>query len=406
MITSITVMPFYRPNRQKGQIFYLIASNELSINIKSDLLINSNEWNELSAFLLTQPKQKKKIQNKYLDIISDFVAWDIKRLKLILYSLHDIKDKRKLLNETAHKFSLPRQGMSLFRFAQEIIYQLRSWGKIRTSETYTSTLNSFMRFRAGIDLPLQKLDSDLIKSYEVWLEHQNVCMNTSSFYMRILRAIYNRAVEKELIYQRNPFRHVYVGVDKTIKRALPLSVIKQIREIDLSENPNLCFARDLFLFSFYTRGMSFIDIAFLRKKDLHNGSLSYRRRKTGQMLFIKWEYCMEEIVTRYAQQCERSPYLLPIIMEEEKDTYQCYRKNMSRINKQLKLLATRIGYNYSLSMYCARHSWANIAKSKNIPIAVISEGMGHDSEKTTRIYLASLDTHVVDQANQLVLSCL
>ena len=53
--------------------------------------------------------------------------------------------------------------------------------------------------------------------------------------------------------------------------------------------------------------------------------------------------------------------------------------------------------------YKARHTWASIAQSERVPIATISEAMGHTSERTTRIYLASLDTSAVDEANRKVI---
>ena len=218
--------------------------------------------------------------------------------------------------------------------------------------------------------------------------------------MRILRAVYNRAVEKDLTTNRNPFKHVYTGIDKTIKRAIPLKAIKQIKNLDLSLQPSLDFARDMFLFSFYTRGMSFIDMAYLKKNDLSNGILSYRRRKTGQQLFIRWEKCMQEIVDKYDADYY-SPYLLPIL-KYPYDRSQ-YKNMLYRTNKSLKDVAKVVGLSIPLTLYVARHSWASIAKSKNIPISVISEGMGHDSEITTQIYLASLDNAVVDRANAQIL---
>lgn len=123
-----------------------------------------------------------------------------------------------------------------------------------------------MQFRQDRDILLSEIDSDLMQLYEAYLHGKGVVRNTSSFYMRILRAVYNRALEKELVEQRNPFRHVYTGVDKTVKRAIPLSAIKRMKNLDLSLQPNLEFARDMFLFSFYTRGMSFIDMAHLKRR--------------------------------------------------------------------------------------------------------------------------------------------
>ena len=234
------------------------------------------------------------------------------------------------------------------------------------------------------------------------MKGNGICPNTVSFYMRIVRAVYNRAVEKELIEQRHPFRHVYTGIDKTVKRAVPLKVIRRIKELDLVLRPHIDYARDMFLFSFYTRGMSFIDMAYLRKSDLKNGLLTYRRKKTAQQLVIKWERCMEEIVAKYRATYD-TEYLLPIITNPSGDVRRQYRNAIFRVNSALKEVARVAGLAVPLTMYCARHSWASAAKSKNIPIAVISEGMGHDSEETTRIYLASLDTNVVDRANRLIL---
>ena len=258
-----------------------------------------------------------------------------------------------------------------------------------------------MQFRENKDVLLDEIDSDLTLMYEAWLHGKGITKNSSSFYMRILRAVYNRAVEKELTNNRNPFKHVYTGVDKTVKRAIPLKAIKKIKNLDLFLHPSLDFARDMFFFSFYTRGMSFIDMAHLKKKDLQNGILSYRRRKTGQQLFIKWEKCMQEIADKHKTDYG-SPYLLPIL-KYPYDNRSQYKNALYRTNKNLKEVAKLAGISIPLTLYVARHSWASIAKSKNIPISVISEGMGHDSEMTTQIYLASLDNSVVDKANTQIL---
>ena len=175
---------------------------------------------------------------------------------------------------------------------QSIIEQKKLMGYIRTAETYEATLRSFSAFLNGKDIALTKITPDIMQLYEAHLYNRGLLRNTTSFYMRILRAVYNRAVEKDLTINRNPFKHAYTGVDKTVKRAIPLKAIKQIKNLDLSLHPSLDFARDMFLMSFYTRGMSFVDMAYLQKKDLQNGVLSYRRRKTGQQLFIRWERCM------------------------------------------------------------------------------------------------------------------
>lgn len=324
----------------------------------------------------------------------------------------------KIHNKTAYNFSpnyfhttetirvsTHSTKFSFFSFMNNTINSLKLYGKTRTSETYITTLNSFKRFRNNSDLKINELNSSILQSYETYLLNKGLTKNTSSFYMRILRAVYNRAVEQELTCNRNPFKHVYTGIDKTIKRAISLKAIKKIKSIDLSLRPSLDFARDMFLFSFYTRGMSCVDMAYLRKKDLRNGVLSYRRRKTGQQLFIKWEKCMQDIVDKY--DTPNSCYLLPIIKPDSNfDERKQYIYASHNINRCLKIIGEKLGLPVSLTLYVARHSWASIAKSKNIPLSIISEGMGHDSETTTRIYLASLDTIAIDNANRMILNSL
>lgn len=282
--------------------------------------------------------------------------------------------------------------------------RLRAIGKIRMAERYTTTVNSLRRFLGGKDVPWEKVDGTLMQGYEQWLRERGLCRNTSSFYLRNLRTIYNHALEEGLVPPSSPFRHVYTGIDKTVKRALPLETIKLLKDLDLRSNPRMAFARDLFLFSFYTRGMSFIDMAQLRKTDLQGGVLSYRRQKTSQQLHIKWEAPMQAIVTRY--RVDDSPYLLPIASGKESSFWRRYKNTYSRISKQLKKLGEMLQLPIPLTTYVARHSWASIARSRNVTITVISEALGHDSEKTTQIYLSSLDTSAVDEANKEILSLL
>ena len=223
-----------------------------------------------------------------------------------------------------------------------------------------------MRFRENNDIMLHDINSDVIQMYEAYLHSCGITKNTCSFYMRILRAVYNRAVDQGLIQQLKPFRNVYTGVDKTVKRALSFDEIKEIKNLDLPHNSNLDFARDMFLFSFYTRGMSFIDMAYLKKKNLVNGMLKYYRHKTGQLLCIRWEECMQKIIDKY--RIAETPYLLPIITKSNTNPRLQYLNTMRLINNHLKRLAKLLNLRIPLSMYVARHSWANIAHCKNIPI--------------------------------------
>ena len=393
----------FRPssvNGKEGSIYYQVIHNRAVRQVKTDCRIFESEWNGKTSAVAV-PFLASNERKNHLQSVVIRIEWDVKRLTAII-ALLEKRNKGYTVDDILVKFNRQADGQSLFPFMQGIIGQLKRLNRVRTSETYAATLASFMKFRDGQDILLCEIDSDTILFYEAWLKANGNCPNTTSFYMRILRAVYNRAVEKELTEQRHPFKHVYTGIDKTVKRAVPLKTIKRIKELDLTLKPHLDYARDMFLFSFYTRGMSFIDMAYLKKSDLKNGILTYRRRKTGQLLTIKWEKCMEEIVTKYAG-CSATQYLLPIITNPLVSERVQYRNALYRVNTALKEVARLVNISIPLTMYCARHGWASVAKSKNIPLSVISEGMGHDSEETTRIYLASLDTCVVDRANSLIL---
>ena len=293
----------------------------------------------------------------------------------------------------------------LFPYMENIVSTLYCKGQYRTSETYSTTLNSFRRFRNGEDVRLSDITPVLLESYECYLRHNDLAPNTISFYMKHLRAVYNLAVEDGLVTDRRPFKRIFTSVEKTAKRAISLNDIKRLKRMDCSRCPSREFARDMFLFSFYTRGMSFVDIANLRKKNLRGNVLTYRRKKTGQQLSIHWEPCMQKIVNAYAAESS-SPYLFAIVKMQDADMRKQYQRALCLINRHLKDIGRELGLHLSLTMYCARHSWASIAHEKGIPISVISEGMGHDSEKTTKIYLASLKTEIIDKANRKILRLL
>ncbi len=291
--------------------------------------------------------------------------------------------------------------MTFGDFTIKCTEQCKCHDKTRTANIYLAALTSFITFNQKHDILLNDITQEIIGDYEAWLKKRKVSLNTISFYMRALRSVYNKAANAQLCIQKYPFKFVYTGIPKTVKRAISKVDIKRIRDLDLRHNPSLALSRDLFMFSFYTRGMAFIDIAYLSKRNIIGNTLIYRRRKTNQEMHILWEPCMQEIVERYSS--DKSEYLLPIITKPENE-YQQYLNAQHKINVNLKKIAKLIEFNTTLTFYCARHSWASIAKNINIPTAVISEAMGHTSEITTKIYLASFEDSVINNANKLIIN--
>ena len=197
-------------------------------------------------------------------------------------------------------------------FMESLIDNLLSKGKKRSAEAYKSALNSFMEFKGKDDFYVYEIKATMLEKYQAWLKRKGLTMNSISFYMRILRTAYNQAVECNLTENTHPFRRVYTGIAKTIKRSVTLDVMKEIRHFKTND-PNVAFARDMFLFSFYTRGMSFVDMSNLKKSDIVNGKIQYSRKKTGQAITIEWTEELQELVDRNPS-CN-DIYLLPIIRE-------------------------------------------------------------------------------------------
>ena len=395
----------FRPSTiegKEGTIYYQIIQNRVIRQLKTDYRIFTDEWNSDMECLILSTVNMTRYE--YLSLIQQNIEWDNRRLQHIIQRLSS-SNLQFNADTVVKEFQNKSSEITLFNRMQNTISKLWKQGQYRTSETYTATLNSFREFRNGKDLYFEEMDSDLLLSYEYYLKAKSLSPNTISFYMKRLRAVYNKAVDDGFAENKNPFKRVITSSEKTVKRAIPVKYIRKLKDLDLSHSVSKSFARDMFLFSFYTRGMSFVDMAYLQKKDLKGKVLTYRRKKTDQLLSVRWEPCMQEIVDRYSSS-DMSPYLLAIIDNPNGDIRKQYRNVQSLINRNLKAIGDSINITIPLTMYVARHSWASIARNEGIPVSVISEGMGHDSEKTTQIYLASLETQVIDKANRKILKLL
>lgn len=385
---------------REGRIYYQIIHERKTRQIVTDYRIYDSEWDEERGEL------KNAVEGSridYLASVRERIKCDLGRFDRIVNRLA-VRGGAYTADDMVKEFCSSLSRSTLFNELEKSIARLTQYGRTRTAQTYASALRSIRRYREDEDIPLECLTTEVMEGYQAWLQQQGSAPNTVSFYFRILRAVYNRAVDDGLTENRRPFRHVYTGVDKTVKRGLPLPTMKKIKGLDLSLTPDMEYARDMFLLSFMLRGMSFIDMALLKKTDLNHGHVVYRRRKTRQQLSVAWTPEMQKILDRYPK--NETDYLLPIIRKTTANE-RCLLKNTGeKINRRLKAIGEMVGLSIPLTMYVARHSWATIARSRGVPLSVISEGLGHEKESTTRIYLASLDSTAVDKANKMILKLL
>lgn len=299
------------------------------------------------------------------------------------------------------------EKLSVLHFLRLRIEERQRRMHFGTARNYARTAASFARFLAGRELSLRELTDEVVGRYNIYLIERGVTRNTVSFYMRNLRAVYNHAVNLRLVEQTHPFRNVYTGVDRTRNRAVGSELVARLGRLDLPPGDALCLARDLFLFSFCTRGMAFVDIAYLRKTDIRGDCIRYARHKTGQPLSIRIEPCIRAILDRYRPAAAGTPYAFPILTATE--TSAAYREYLTALNlhnRQLRRLAALLHTECRLTSYTPRHSWATEARNHHIPLSVISAGLGHTSERTTQIYLATLGNSVIDCANRRILELL
>lgn len=293
----------------------------------------------------------------------------------------------------------------MVEFMRGIITEKETAGQFRTAEAYRATLNCWLRF---IDpekaMPWKMVTSRSMTLFADYLKKRGATKNTQSFYFRILRAVCNRAQEEGVaVLPGNLFDNVYTGKARTRKRALP---IEDIRKIAVAEPKNRKeqLARDMFIFSFITRGMAPIDMALLRKGNIVDGRLAYRRHKTGRAITMEWITEMREIADRYVR--DGSDYLFPLVSSDGAEGWRQFKRSSQMVNYHLRKLGKRLNMPMHLTLYVARHSWATVAKSTGVPTALISEAMGHVSERMTQVYLGSIDVGRVDSANREIVDLL
>lgn len=293
---------------------------------------------------------------------------------------------------------------SFILFAEQEIKRLEEAKRYSTSRNYRTAIRSFVRFREDKNSSFADFCSELMVDYETWLKQSGVCLNTISCYMRALSAIYNKAVERELCEQRHPFSRVFTGMEKTVKRAIASEDIQALNALSLEGKRPLELTRDLFIFSFFARGMPFVDMAYLKKKQIQNGYLIYYRHKTQQQLQVKLEPCMQEIINYYITRSD-SEYVFPIITStDEGVAYKQYREKLCYYNKLLKQLSAMLEGDQHLTSYVPRHTWASLAYLSEIELPTIARALGHNTPLTTLTYVKELGTNVVDEANAKLIS--
>lgn len=358
--------------------------------------IRQDEWNDTTSSIRIAGTPERQ---NFLRLTASKIKWYTNQLTAIITEMETKRVEYGTEDIVSAYKQLPTCP-TWFGFILDMADRKAKVGRPGTAKTYRDALSSFARFRQGTDIALDELNAEMMTLYEAWMKSRGLKRNSSSCYLRTLRTLYRKAVEMGLTTDKGIFRHVFTGFAKTSKRAIPLEAIRTIRLLRLPAGSPLAFARDMFILSIYLQGISFVDLAYLRKSDIRNGVLQYDRKKTRQSLNIGWEPSMQAIVETYAHLTTESPYLLPIITHTDGTERRQYEKAEHNINRNLKKIGRIAGLRIPLTTYVARHTWATTMRDMGYDLSIVSTGLGHDSLKTTQIYLSSIDTTVVMEANK------
>ncbi len=405
---SLIYRPSSRGDDHAGSLNLRFIHQRKVKQLSTSFKLYSGEWDALRQQVIHRHPDRES----HLREVEAYVQQCKHLFKQTVHSL--AKKGSYGLEEIICHFRFNSADISLLSFVQRLSGELIRLGQDRTARAYKTAAYGLVDFNNGKDMPLFHINGFLIKNYERMLKEKGRTLNTISFYMRNLRAIYNKAIQKGYFEskQENPFREVYTGVDKTRKRALSTEEIQRLHDLEFSgflnkkkmnpDNSSLYKAWRLFFFCFHARGMSFVDMAYLRKSNIHGDLIRYYRKKTGQLIEVKITSRLQLLIDSFAGDVKNSPFLFPIIRDSHKSKRLYYESGLRQQNKYLKMLAAKAGISKCLSTHVSRHSWATMAKKENLPIWVISESLGHCNEKTTYTYLASLDRSALDRANDIV----
>ena len=380
---------------QKGTVYYQLTQGVQSRQISTSIHVYAEDWDFEDEAI----RPESHYYSQYQPQIEQDVAY-LWQLAERLATFSTVVTPQ--LIQRCYRQTGTRQ--CVLRFMRDEIQLLINQHRMATANNYRHTLMSLSHFLGGQDIPFILFNETFIGQYEVYLIQRGLVRNSISFYMRVLRAVYNKAVRKHCATHPHPFHHVYTGIDRTRKRAISETWIARLYQFPLPKDSKLELARDLFIFSYCTRGMAFVDMAHLRKSDVSDGFISYYRHKTNQYLSIKIETEIRQIIKRYGVRQPQSPFVFPIL--EGNDLMRDFRRynvQLNSYNLMLKKLAGMIGCKSNLTSYVARHSWATSARQHNIPISVISAGLGHESQKTTEIYLKEMEGSAIDKANRRII---
>ncbi|WP_335965065.1 site-specific integrase [Galbibacter sp. PAP.153] len=353
--------------------------------------------------------RKNEIKNKYegtesVGRLNNILLKEKAKAADIINKLHD-KGMLNYMSINQVKSRITRSDVysSFFKFGEAKVRELNEMQRYGSAKAYGVLLSVLKNFTKGKDVKFHEVNYEFLIQFEKHhLSKEGNSINGVACYMRTLRAIYNKGIKEGLIEREAyPFYHYKIRMQPTQKRALPLESIRKIMQLKTKRGSAIFHYRNFFLISYMLYGMSFVDLAFLKKKNIVNGRVQFRRKKTSKIYDIKISGQLHEILKYYLEGKKKEDFIFHIIKRTDlKAQYKDIMWERHRYNKGLKTIAGKCNIEHRLTSYVARHSFATQAMLQNIPLEAISAMMGHSKLNTTQIYLKSLPTDILDQYHE------
>ena len=405
MNTSVKVILYTSKTLSSGEhpVMLRITKNRKSKYITVGFSCPKELWDEKEQ----EPKKKHPLYKEAKLLIQ---KKKLEASRLIMELEND--EKNLSADEIRRKLKKDKKtAFTLFQYFDFVVERLKNSGQIKTSIIYRDTKNNIEHFTGCKDKHFSEIDIAFISTFEEYLKTSRKGPNTIYLYLRTLRALINKAINEgvcsEKYYAFKKFSLGKYTKIKTAKRAITKEDIGKIKALNPKKNPELIDARNIFLFSYYLRGMNFTDIAFLKWNDIQGDRVNYVRQKTKERFSIGLLQPAKEIINYYKSNRHRkSDFVFPILTDRHTSPVAIYNRKLKmlrKVNQDLKKIGSLSKVKSPLTTYVARHSFATIMKREGVNTSLISEMLGHDSEKTTQVYLDSFENKVLDQVSKALL---
>jgi len=390
----------YERKDKTRSIILRITHNRQHAYIPLNVFVTTDEW------ISDDEKIDKKCKRyKDIDRVNDYLLKKKVEAKSKINNLYDTGEIEGLtVSGIKNKILNSADIQSFKEFTERIIKELKTAKRFGSADSYEATMNFVLKSNDNQDFYFQQLNYKFLKKLETSHLAKGNTINSLAVYMRTIRAIYNRAIKENVAKQEwYPFAQYKIKKTKTQKRAISKTDVQQIENYKTKEGSQEFQARNYFMFSFYMVGLNFSDMAYLKKSNIVNGRLEYTRQKTKKFYSLALFDKPNQILEYYLNGKKDDEYIFPIILRESpEEQRKDIKNNLKTYNKYIRRIAKDLEIDGNITSYVARHSWASIGKFLNVPIQVISEGLGHDSIQTTQIYLDSFEANVIDDATMLI----